>query len=97
MRAMAPLMGMPAGSLLSLSLECDDLHLLKTVAAQTDTVLVCPDASAVQEVAQKRLVRLQVQGLPPVFSDMGVVSLKGRSFSLIAQFAVDFLTELGKK
>jgi hypothetical protein len=38
-----------------------------------------------------------VQGLPPVFSDMGVVSLKGRSFSLIAQFAVDFLTELGKK
>jgi DNA-binding transcriptional LysR family regulator len=90
-------MGFPDGTLLPVALECDDLNLLKTVAMNTDTVLACADTAAVQEVETGRLFRLAVAGLPPVFSDMGVVSLHGRSFSPMAQFAVDFLKQWEKQ
>lgn len=89
------LMGLPEGVRLPLALECDDLHLLKAVAMGTDTVLACADAGALQEVADGRLVRLNTPGIPAQFSDLGVVSLKGRSYSPMAQYAVDFLAELG--
>lgn len=94
---LAPLMGLAEGSRLPLAVECDDLNLLKTVALTTDTVLACADAGARQEVASGRLVRLRVMNLPTLYSDMGVVSLKGRSYSPMAQFAVDFLTQLVQK
>jgi DNA-binding transcriptional LysR family regulator len=94
---LAPLMGLAEGSRLPLAVECDDLNLLKTVALTTDTVLACADAGARQEVASGRLVRLRVLNLPTLYSDMGVVSLKGRSYSPMAQFAVDFLTQLVQK
>jgi len=67
------------------------------LALNTDTVLACADAGAAQEVASGHLVRLEVIDLPLMFSDLGVVSLKGRSYSLMAQFAVDFLTRLGQR
>lgn len=93
---LAPLMGLAVGAQLPLAVECDDLNLLKSVALNTDTVLACTDAGAVQEVAAARLVRLEVIDLPLMFSDMGVVSLKGRSYSPMAQFAVEFLTRVGR-
>nr|WP_315487737.1 LysR family transcriptional regulator [uncultured Rhodoferax sp.] len=92
---MASLMGLPEGVRLPLAIECDDLNLLKTVAMATDTVVACADAGAREEVADGRLVRLTTPDLPTQFSDVGVVSLKGRSFSPMAQYAVDFLTQLG--
>lgn len=90
------LMGLPEGVRLPLALECDDLHLLKTVAMHTDTVLACADAGALQEVTQGKLVRLLTPDIPAQFSDMGVVSLKGRSYSPMAQYAVDSLAQLGQ-
>lgn len=97
LRLLAPVMGFPDGTLLPLALECDDLNLLKTVAMNTDTVLACADTATTQEVETAKLFRLVVAGLPPMFSDMGVVSLKGRSFSPMAQFAVDFLMQWGMR
>jgi len=94
---LAPLMGLAEGMRLPLAVECDDLNLLKTVALNTNTVLACADAGVVQEVASGHLVRLEVIDLPLMFSDLGVVSLKGRSYSLMAQFAVEFLTQLGQR
>ena len=92
---LAPMMGLPEGVRLPLAIECDDLNLLKRVAMDTDTVLACADAGALEEVAGGRLVRLTTSDLPTQFSDMGVVSLKGRSYSPMAQYAVDFLALLG--
>ena len=97
LRLLAPVMGFPDGTLLPVALECDDLNLLKTVARNTDTVLACADTATTHEVETAKLFRLVVAGLPPMFSDMGVVSLKGRSFSPMAQFAVDFLKQWGEK
>lgn len=92
---LAPLLGLPDGTRLPLALECDDLNLLKSVAMGTDTVVACADAGALDEVAEGRLVRLSTSDIPTQFSDMGVVSLKGRSYSPMAQYAVDFLATLG--
>jgi hypothetical protein len=84
-------MGLPEGSLLPLAVECDDLHLLKSLALTTDTVIGCTDAGAIADVLAQRLVRLDLVNAPPLFADMAVVSLQGRSYSLMAQFAVDFI------
>lgn len=85
------LMGLGEGKRLPLAVECDDLSLLKSLAMSTDTVIGCVDAGSLDDVAQKRLVRLNVIDVPPQFADMAIVSLKGRSYSLMAQFAVDFV------
>ena len=89
------LMGLEQGRPMPLTIECDDLNLLKTIAMATDTVLACPDAGAVQEVQGKRLVRLDVSDLPPVYNEMGLFALKGRSHSPMAKFAVDYFVKTG--
>jgi DNA-binding transcriptional LysR family regulator len=93
--SLGSLMGLEPGKRMPLAIECDDLHLLKTVTMTTDTVLACPDAIATNELQRGQLIRLPVVDLPPLFNDMCLFSLKGRSFSLLAQFAVDFLRNLG--
>jgi DNA-binding transcriptional LysR family regulator len=85
------LMGLGEGKRLPLAVECDDLNLLKALAETTDTVIGSTDAGTVQDVASKRLVRLNVTDAPPMFADMAFVSLRGRSYSPMAQFAVDFI------
>ena len=36
-------------------------------------------------------LRLVIADIPALYADMAIVSLKGRSYSLMAQFAVDFI------
>jgi len=91
------LMGLGEGKRLPLAVECDDLSLLKSLAMSTDTVIGCVDAGSIQDVAQKRLVRLNVIDVPAQFADMAIVSLKGRSYSLMAKFAVDFIIRQAKE
>jgi DNA-binding transcriptional LysR family regulator len=85
------LMGLEAGKRLPLAVECDDLSLLKSLALTSDTVIGSTDVGSVQDVQAGRLVRLDVVDIPPLSADMAIVSLKGRSYSLMAQFAVDFI------
>ena len=91
------MMGLGPGQRMPLVVECDDLNLLKALAVSTDTVIGCTDAGSVQDVEAKRLVRLTVVDLPPVFADMAIVSLKGRSYSPMAQFAVDFIVRQARE
>lgn len=93
------LLGLTVDEHLPIALECDDVHLLKRVAMSGDTVLASTDAAVADEVDTGRLVMLQLRGVPPLYSDMGIVSLKGRSFSPMTAFAVTFLREVasGKK
>jgi hypothetical protein len=42
------------------------------------------------------LVPLVVADFAQVSANVGIVSLKGRSLSLMSQFAVDFLTDMAK-
>ncbi len=91
----APFFGVSDAKNLCFALECDDLNLLKLVVKGSDTVLACTDAGTQHDVREGGLVRLDIADLPPLYADMGVVSLKGRSYSLMAQFAVDFLADMG--
>jgi DNA-binding transcriptional LysR family regulator len=90
------MMGLGNGKPLPLAVECDDLNLLNILAETTDTVIGSTDSGTVQDVVGKRLVRLNVTDVPPQFADMAIVSLKGRSYSLMAQFAVDFVIRQAK-
>jgi DNA-binding transcriptional LysR family regulator len=92
-RLFRQILGLSLDDYLPMSVECDDVHLLKHVTLHSDTILVCSDAAVRGELEADRLKPLQVKGLPPMYSDMGVVSLRGRSFSPMAAFAVDFLRE----
>ena len=83
--ALAKLLGLPAGEALAVALECDDVALLKAVALATDTILASTDAAASDEVASGAMQRLQVRNLPPLYSQMGVASLRNRTLSPTAQ------------
>ena len=87
------LMGLKANDRLPLALECDDVHLLKQVTLASDTVLACSAKAVEADVASGLLRELPLVGLPPLHTQLGVVSLKGRSHSPIASFAIDFMRE----
>lgn len=83
--ALAKLLGLPSDEALVLALECDDVALLKSVALATDTVLASTDAAARTEVDSGALQRLKVRNLPPLYSQMGVASLRNRTLSPTGQ------------
>jgi DNA-binding transcriptional LysR family regulator len=82
--AIGQLLGLPAGAAPTLALECDDVGLLQGLALASDTVLAVTDAAVRADVQSGRLLRLQVQGLPSLFVEMGVISLSKRSPSPMA-------------
>jgi len=71
------------------ALQCDDMHLLTSVAMHSDTVLGAVHAAVAAEVDAGRLVLLDVIDLPPLYSELGIVSLKGRSHSPVARIMID--------
>jgi hypothetical protein len=54
----------------------------------TDTVFVSPDAWLRDDVRAGTLVRLEIEDLPPVHSEMGIVTLLNRTPSPMAQTAI---------
>jgi DNA-binding transcriptional LysR family regulator len=83
--ALVRILGLPAGAALVLALECDDIGVLKSVALATNTVLASSDVAARSAMESGALQRLQVRNLPPLYSQMGVVSLRNRTLSPTAQ------------
>ncbi len=91
--ALGALMGLDAGKRLPLAVECDDLHLLQSLALGSDTVIGSTDVGAVHDRPDGRLLRLEVADVAPMAADMAIVSLAGRTYSPMAQFAVDFIVK----
>jgi len=92
--AVAKLLGLPVGDALMLALECDDVALLKSVALATDTVLASADAAAREEVDSGAMQRLKIRNLPPLYSQMGVASLRNRTLSPTAQGVIHAIEAL---
>lgn len=86
--ALQQVLGAAAPRELSLALECDDVEVLKAVALECDTVLAAPHTSLSAELAAGLLRPLTVAGLPPLFSSMGVVTLRGRTPSPMAELII---------
>ena len=90
------LLGLGSPAELSLALECDDVEVLKEVALACDSVLVAPHAAVAQEAAAGRLHVLDVADLPSQSSEMGVVTVRGRTPSPMAELIIGRLPTAGK-
>jgi len=82
---LARLLGIASPAELSLALECDDVEVLKAFALGCDVVLAAPHAAVEREVSDGTLLALSVAGLPPLSSSMGIVTLRGRTPSPMAE------------
>ncbi len=93
-KVLVQLMGLPPTETLPVALECDDVHTLKRVALETDSVLIAPLVAVSAELSAGTLIRLETPGFPLAYSDMGVVVLKGRTPSPMAQHAIGEVSAL---
>jgi DNA-binding transcriptional LysR family regulator len=92
--ALAGLLGLADGEEPVLALECDDLSLLQSVALATNTVLGTSDVVAKVAVEAGELLPLRVRDLPVLYSEMGMVSLRNRSHSPMADRAIELIAEV---
>ena len=81
---------------LPIAVECDDVQLVKRITLATDTVMVGSEGTVREELASGLLLPLQMQDFPRSYAELGIVSLRGRSYSPMAEYAVDFLTRLAR-
>ncbi|HEY2560604.1 MAG TPA: LysR family transcriptional regulator [Caldimonas sp.] len=88
---LARLLGLEASGAISLALECDDLQVLKSTALACDLVLASPHRAIEAEVGAKALRALAVADLPPLFSLPGVITLRGRTPSPMAEHVISML------
>ena len=62
--------------------------MLKSAAQASDVVLAAPHAAVATDLAGGTLHALAVSGLPPLASSMGIVSLRGRTPSPMADLVI---------
>ncbi|MDM0112361.1 LysR family transcriptional regulator [Variovorax sp. J22R133] len=89
------LLGHASAAELSLALECDDLDVLKAVALACDSALAAPHAAVEQEVAAGRLHPLKMADMPSMTAQMGIVTLRGRTPSPMAELLISRLPSSG--
>lgn len=92
--AMTKILSLEDGTLLPIALECDDVLTLKRTALGSDTVLAIVHAAVVDEVIAGDLHPLILPEIPALYSEMGIVSLRGRSHSPVALFVIERLRAL---
>lgn len=83
------LLTLPTGQAPVLAVECDDMHLLRRLALDSDTVIASSDTTLREELAATTLVRLEVSDLPDIYADMGLVELANRTPSPMAHRAME--------
>ncbi|HSI52520.1 MAG: LysR family transcriptional regulator [Ramlibacter sp.] len=76
--------------------ECDDVHLLRRIALDTDTIIVSTETILADELAAGRIRPMQPADLAPAHSEVGIVTLEGRLHSPVAQYAIDALAHLAR-
>jgi DNA-binding transcriptional LysR family regulator len=94
---LSELMGLPEGSKPPVAMECDDVHILKRIAIDTDTVIIGTDDLFAQELAAGTIEALVLRDLPTPHATLGIVTLAGRTPSPVAAYAMDFLAGLAER
>jgi DNA-binding transcriptional LysR family regulator len=90
---LAMLSGFP-GLQRNVSVECDNLGTLKAIALQTDTVLAGVPRMVPRELADGSLVPLKLAAPLDLGVEMGIVTLRGRTPSPMANLVLQRLVEL---
>jgi len=83
--ALGKLLGLPPGELPRMMLECDDVKLLHGIALTTDTVVATTAIAVSMNVESRGLQPVQIAGMPVLHVEMGIVSLRNRAASPMAQ------------
>ena len=86
--ALARLLRLEPGMQPPLAIECDDVEILKKAGLACETVLAAPHAAVRREIESGSLLALAVEGLEPLFSEMGVITLRGRTPSPMASAVI---------
>jgi DNA-binding transcriptional LysR family regulator len=84
----ARLLGLPPGTEAVPAVQCDEMTLRRTLALGTDTVVASSQAWLRDDLRAGTLVRLEVDDLPEIYAEMGVVTLLNRTPSPMAQRAI---------
>ncbi|GAB4154958.1 MAG: LysR family transcriptional regulator [Sphingomonadales bacterium] len=93
---LAEVLGLPSGQQPSFALECDDTYILRAVALATDTVFAAPEMAAQSDVESGNLVQLAIDDLPNLLSRLGVVRLKNRMLSPMAEQVIEQIKRIGR-
>lgn len=93
----ARLMGLEEGRL-PVSVQCDDAQVLKRLAQDSDTVIIATDELLAGELAAGTLVALRIGEVSDAFShsQLGIVSLAGRTPSPAAAYVMDALADAAR-
>jgi DNA-binding transcriptional LysR family regulator len=92
--ALARLLELAPHTPLPIALACDDVEILKKTVLASDLVLGAPHAAVDDQVQSGALRKLRVTGLPPLSAMMGIVALRGRTPSPMAEAIIAQLREL---
>jgi DNA-binding transcriptional LysR family regulator len=82
---------------LKTNLVCDNPGVLNYVTLHSDSILLSTYAAIADELADGRLIALDLPDRPAIYADMGVVSLAGRSLSPSAAWLVERMHSLAEK
>ena len=76
------------------SVACDKPEFLAHVALNSDTILMSTNAAVTEDLRSGRLVQIHIRNAPAFYTDMGVVTLAGRSFSAGAAWIIEKMRAL---
>lgn len=71
------------------SVACDKPEFIAHVALNSDAILMTTHAAVAEELRLGKLVQIEFRDAPPFYTDMGVVTLAGRSFSAGAAWIIE--------
>jgi DNA-binding transcriptional LysR family regulator len=79
--ALRRLLGLEPNAPLPVVVECDNVQVLADLACESDVVLLASEAAVAHSVAAGRLAPLRFGDAPPLYAEIGIVQLYGRSLS----------------
>lgn len=87
------IVGLPPDARLPIAVECDDIHLLKRIALDSDTVIIASSDLLREDLRRQEIHELVPTDLPPQMAQLGIVTLAGRTPSPVADYAIRFLMD----
>lgn len=87
-------LGLLPSEKLPIAIECDNIGILVRAVRQENLVMIMAHSAVAIEIEEGTLCPLLIANAPPLFSEIGLVTLAGRSLSPVARLAIDTLRQL---
>ena len=87
-------LGLSPTETLPIAVECDNIGILVRAVRQEDLIMIMAHSAVSAEIEEGSLCALTIKSPPPLFSDIGLVTLAGRTLSPAARMAAGILRQL---